>query len=305
MSGRASETLAVYRTVVRNRSLRRVLAAFFAFSAQEYGVWIAIVVFAYEQGGPSTAGLVAIAQLIPSALVAPIGSVLGDRMRRDRALAGGYAIQAVANGACAVALWTSPPLVVYACAVIAACAITLTRPVHHALLPELSETPDELTAANSISSSVEGLGMLVGPIVAAVILAAGGAGAVLVAFAVTSALGAFAASRLRLVQVTIRDPGDAAPKPALVRDALDGLRELRRDPGGPSLALLGSSQFFILGALDVLLRPARDRHPGIRRAGGGRAGVAPSASEASSAPRRRRRSSDGDGWPRRSCWGSR
>jgi MFS family permease len=173
-------------------------------------------------------------------------------MRRDRALVTGYAIQAAANGACAVALWTAPPAVVYVFAVIAACAITLTRPVHHALLPELAETPDELTAANSISSSVEGLGMLVGPILAAVILAAGGAGAVLAAFAVTSALGAFAASRLRLVQVTIRDlDADVAPRAALVRDAVDGLRALRREPGGPSLALLGASQFFVLGALDV------------------------------------------------------
>jgi len=105
------ETFRVYRTVGRNRSLRRVLGAYFAFSAQEYGVWIAIVVFAYEQGGPTTAGVVAIAQLIPSAIVAPVGSVLGDRMRRDRALALGYALQAAANAACAIALWTSPPLV--------------------------------------------------------------------------------------------------------------------------------------------------------------------------------------------------
>ena len=251
MSGRVSETWGVYRTVVRNRSLRRVLTAFFAFNAQEYGVWIAIVVFAYEQGGAATAGLVAIAQLIPSAFIAPIGSVLGDRMRRDRALALGYSIQAGANAACAIALWTAPPLVVYATAVIAACAVTLTRPVHHAILPELSETPDELTAANSISSSVEGLGMLVGPIVAAAILAASDAGMVLAAFAVTSALGAIAASRLRLVHVRVPD-ADAEAPPPLVRDAVGGFRELRREPGASSITLLGASQFFVLGALDVL-----------------------------------------------------
>ena len=69
----------------------------------------------------------------------------------------------------------------------------------------IARSQSPMLYANSISSSVEGLGMLVGPIAAAVILAVGGAGAVLAAFAVTSALGAFAASRLRMIQVTVRD----------------------------------------------------------------------------------------------------
>lgn len=50
-AGRLAETWRVYRTVVGNRSLRRVLTAFAAFSTQEFGVWIAIVVYAYERGG--------------------------------------------------------------------------------------------------------------------------------------------------------------------------------------------------------------------------------------------------------------
>ena len=248
--GRVAETFHVYRTVSRNASLRRVLGAFFAFSAQEYGVWIAIVVFAYEQGGATTASVVAIAQLIPSAIVAPVGSVLGDRMRRDRALALGYGAQAAANAACAIALWTAPPLAVYACAVVAACAVTLTRPVHHAILPELSDTPEELTAANSMSSSAEGLGMLIGPIVAAGVLAAAGPGTVLAVFAAASALGAVAASRLRLVHVVITD-FDADVPPRLLRDTMDVFRELRREPGTASLTVLAASQFFVLGALDV------------------------------------------------------
>lgn len=250
MSTRRSDTWRVYRTVLTNRSLRRVTAAFAIFNVQEAGVWIAIVVYAYERGGAATAGLVAVAQLIPSAMVAPLGSVLGDRMRRDRALTLGYAIQAAANLACAVALWFAPPPVVYVCAVIAACAITLTRPVHHAILPELSESPEELTAANSLSTSVEGVGMLVGPIVAAVVLAIGGAGAVLATFAVASAVGALAASRLRLVHVDVTEQADDAGG-ALVRDAIGGIRELRREPGASALTALGASQFFVLGVLDV------------------------------------------------------
>ncbi len=248
---RVTETARVYRTILRNPSLRRVLLAFFAFNAQESGVWIAIVVYAYDRGGAATAGVVAIAQLIPSALVAPLASVVGDRLRRDRALALGYAIQAAANVACGLALWLAPPFVVYATAVVAACAVTFTRPVHHAILPDLSETPEELTAANSVSSSVEGLGMLVGPLLAAAVLTTAGAGAVLGLFAATSFLGAMTVIRLRLLGSPVPAQVPAEAPSDLVRGAAEGLRELRREPGASTLTLLGASQFFVLGLLDV------------------------------------------------------
>ena len=251
---RLSEAVRAYGTIVGNRSLRRALGAFLAFNTQENGVWIAIVVYAYDRGGATTAGAVAIAQLVPAAIVAPLASVLGDRLRRDHALTLGYAIQGVANLSCALALWLAPPLVVYAAAVVAACAITLTRPVHHALLPELSDTPEELTAANSVSSSMEGIGMLSGPAIAAGMLAAWGPGSVLALFAAMSAAGSAVAARLQLVHP---DPGagpgasEAVDAGGLVLGALGGLRELREEPGAATLTVLGSTQFFVLGALDV------------------------------------------------------
>ena len=35
----------VYATVLRNGSIRRVQAAFFLFNAEEYAVWIAVLIF--------------------------------------------------------------------------------------------------------------------------------------------------------------------------------------------------------------------------------------------------------------------
>ena len=76
-----------------------MLLAFFIFNAAEWAVWLAVLVYAFTIGGTTTAGVVALLQLIPAALVAPLGSVLGDRLRRDHALALGYATQSVVMGA--------------------------------------------------------------------------------------------------------------------------------------------------------------------------------------------------------------
>ena len=93
------------RTAFRNRSLRRVLVAFLLFNTQEYAIWIAVALFAFDMAAPRSAGLVAVAQLVPAALIAPFAAVLGDRMRRDPGRSrSGYAVQAVPRLACGVAL---------------------------------------------------------------------------------------------------------------------------------------------------------------------------------------------------------
>ena len=122
-------SLQALRAVVGNGSIRRALLAFFLFNAQEYAVWIAVIVFAFERGGVTAAGTVLVVQLVPAALVAPFTAMIGDRMRRDRALGIGYATQAIANAVLAIALWKAPAFVAYGAAVVSNCAITLTRPV--------------------------------------------------------------------------------------------------------------------------------------------------------------------------------
>jgi Na+/melibiose symporter-like transporter len=239
----------VFRSVTRNGSLRRVLAGFFLFNAQEYAVWIAVIVYAFERGGTATAGVVLVAQLVPAALVAPFTSILGDRLRRDTALSLGYLIQAGACGGLAIALWKAPPLWAYAAAVLSSCAVTFTRPAHYAIMPELADTPEELTAANAATGMMEGLGTLVGPGLNAALIVSIGPEGVVGVMAVFMVIATGLTFRLRLYRET--EPKVPAGAETFVDDALAGFRELRSEPGAALLLGVGGTQFFLIGLLDV------------------------------------------------------
>jgi hypothetical protein len=56
---------AVIKRLLHKRHVRRVQLAFGGFIASEFGVWIAVLVYAYEHGGATKASLVAVAQRWP------------------------------------------------------------------------------------------------------------------------------------------------------------------------------------------------------------------------------------------------
>ena len=95
----------------------------------------------------------------------------GDRFPRERVLALGYLVQAAAMLLTAAAMASDLPVgLVYLVAAVAATSLVVTRPTQSALLPALSRTPNELTAANGAAGVVEGIGVLIGPLIAALIL---------------------------------------------------------------------------------------------------------------------------------------
>jgi MFS family permease len=231
----------VVGSVLANRDIRRVQLAFVAFNAGEWGVWIAMLVYAYERGGSTTAGLVALAQLVPASLFAPLAARLADRRRPGRVLAGGYFVQAAALGATAAMLIASgPPVLAYALAAVAATAVTVTRPAQAALLPSLARTPDELTATNVVGGWSESISMLAAPALAGVLLAWHGAGAV---FAVMSVV-------LLCAALLVAPVAGTAPAPA--DDNAGAFRLLFHLPNARLLVGVLGAQYLVIGALDVL-----------------------------------------------------
>jgi MFS family permease len=226
--------------VLRNRDLRRVELAFVCFSAAEWAVWLAMLVYAYDHGGATQAGVVAVVQLVPAALFAPIAGSFADRHAPTHVLAAGYAAQATAMAAVAVVLTVDGPrFAAYALAAVAATAVTVTRPAQAGLLPALARTPEELTAANVAAGWVESVSMLAAPALAGLLLAVGGAGTV---FAVMAAVAALAC--LLVLPVTGPPAGVAAD----VGVAFAAVSE----PGPRALVWLLGVEAVALGALDVL-----------------------------------------------------
>lgn len=247
--------LAAVVAVFHNRSLRRVLLAFIGFSLAEWASWIAILVYAYGRGGATEAGIAALVQLAPAAVVAPIAASLGDHVRRERALLLAYLIQGLAMALTAAALLADAPApIVYLAAATATSSITLTRPVQAAILPSLSRAPAELTASNVAAGMVETASILVGPLLAGLALAVAGPGLVFVGAGAVLLLGAALVTGVRPLDAPARvaQPGAAGWR-GLAAEAFGGFHLLLSEEGPrPVLALLGASAI-LWGALDILL----------------------------------------------------
>jgi MFS family permease len=252
-----SRLVGVVRTVSGNPGLLRVELAFVGFNVAEWATWVSILAFAYGVGGAAATGLVALVQLVPAALVAPLAAIAGDRYRRERVLLAGYVAQALSMTATATALLAEAPVpLVYGLAALSATSITITRPAQNALLPSLARTTDELTAANVASSWTESVSVLGGPALAAVLLGVSGPGAV---FAVMAAV--LACSGLLVTGVeTAAEPrpapggeGRAGWLAGVLRTALGGFTTLARERL-PRLSVgLLTAQYLMVGVLDVLL----------------------------------------------------
>jgi len=266
VGARSTDAIRVIGSVLRVPDLRRVEVAFAAFGLAEYSTWVAILVYAYGVAGATGAGVAALIQLLPSAVAAPIASAFSDLVGRRRSLIAGYAIQALSMGAVALALYAHAPIAaVIALATIAATSITFTRPAQWAIQVALSETPEQLTAANVMSASLGNATILAGPALAGALLAVSGPGLV---FAVAAAGLAGAA----VLSVRIRKPpSSSAPPPigTIFRESGRGLARLLEEPKSRLVVEVVAVRSVCVGALDVLAVVLAISFLGIGRSGAG------------------------------------
>ena len=239
---------AVLSRVLANRGLRRAELAFAGFATAEYGVWVAMLVYAFARGGTTTAAVIAVIQLVPAAIVAPPAAAIADRRGSAFALRLGYVLQAAAMAGTAVVLLADGPAPVAYLATVAASAVTITQPAQAAFVAAVAEHPDELTAATALSSWIESTSVLLGPAVAGVLISVNGPGTVFAAYAVIVAIGAVLVGGVQPGREPAADHHEDSEESSL----LAGLAVLRSERDTRSLLLVPVSDFVATGALDVL-----------------------------------------------------
>ena len=247
---RFGESLRAFAAVFANDDLRRVELAWSGSVIGQWGYEVALAVFAYRAGGATAVGLVALVRLLPAAIVAPFAALLGDRFRRRRIMVATDLTRVCAMGGAAAAVFAgAPAAVVYSFAVLTALASTAFAPAQSALLPSLARSPEELTAANATSTTLESLGFFIGPALGGLLLAVTGVGAV---FAVTAGL--FLWSALVLVRIGADSRGDPSTEvDSIVREALAGFRAIVRERRLRLVVGLYGTQTLVAGIMRVMV----------------------------------------------------
>jgi MFS family permease len=243
------QVLTALRSAVRNPDVRRAELAWGAAIAAEWAHFVALGVFAYEEGGAAAVGIAGLVRLAPAAVLAPFAASLGDRFPRERFLLAMILIGSIALSGSAVAAFADVAVLVYAFAALLGLTTTLIRPTLQSLLPSLARTPEELIASNGATSTIESLGTLVGPLLAGVLVAVADAGLV---FTVGAAVLLVAAAPLTRLHVE----GRFEPAPtggSLGRLLAAGFRAIVEAPRARLVTALIFAQTFVRGCLNVLI----------------------------------------------------
>ena len=244
------ESLRALREVFRNESLRRLELAWAGSIIGSWAYAVALAVYAYRHGGVSAVGFVALIRWVPAAIASPLAAVLGDKYPRVRVMLLTDLSRAVALAVMAACVLTDAPVAfVYVLASLVAIINTAFQPAQAALVPSLAQTPQELTAANVSSSTIESLGFCVGPALGGVLLAVS---SVWVVFAVTAC--AFLWSALMLGHLLgVSEPPLSSERPRLLDEVTAGFRTIGQDSRLRLVVGLFAAQTLVNGAFGVLV----------------------------------------------------
>ena len=195
--------------------------------------------------------LVAVAAFLPIGLLSPVGGAIADRTDRRRWLLTGNIVETLlAAGLTALsATGRASPGAVTGVVFLGGCMAALMLPVQQALVPDLVPR-DDLLAASSLGMAQYNLGRVVGPALAAVVIAVG---SFTLAFAVNAVSFLAVAAALLVLRVPPRAP--ATPE-RLWRSITDGVRVAWREPACRAAIVLISLAAFLLSPF-IALVPAK------------------------------------------------
>jgi MFS family permease len=248
-----SESAEALRAAVANPAIRRLQLAFAGSAIGQWACSTAVTVFSFQAGGAAAVTLQLVLRMVPAGLVAPFAATLADRGSRVRVMVASDAVRAVlliAMGGLVLA--DAPYVAVLVVSGLSGIAGTAFEPAKAALLPSLAARPEELTAANVVSSSIDSVSFFAGPAIAGLLLATTSTAAVLF---LTAAAFLWSAALVGRIREAPRPAGEhaAEAEPGLVAQVAEGLAAVRSHPRIRLLLGFFAAQTFVDGALTVLL----------------------------------------------------
>ena len=165
------ETRESIGSVFRNRALRRIQLALAGSMIGDWAYATAVAVWAYGVGGAKAVGIWSAIRLALIAFTAPVGATLADRMPRKSVMVAADLARAVLVAAAAVCLIAGTPAApVFVLATVTSLFGAPFRSAQRSLMPALANRPEELTASNGTSSTMESLAFFVGPALGALLI---------------------------------------------------------------------------------------------------------------------------------------
>jgi hypothetical protein len=268
LTSRLDPAIGALRTALAEGSIRRLIVAWAASNAGQYAVLVINLVVAYDLGGAVGVGLFGLARYLMPTILAPFVGLPVARWPAESVLRGTTTVRTLAVvGLLAVVVMDAPLWLMMVIVAIEASAGVFTRPLHMALLPAVSQSPQQLIGANVTSGAAEGLGTFVGPALASILLVASGPPGALGAVVAMDLISLASIAGLHVPTVGRRDrPTDAR---AALSELSAGARAVARMPG-VRLVIAGLGlQTFVRGLLTVLIVVASIELLGLGDAGVG------------------------------------
>jgi MFS family permease len=251
---RLAESIAAFRGNFANPQLRRIQLAGLGSVMGLWAYSVALAVYAFDAGGAKAVGIVTLVRAIPAAISAPFTSTLADRLPRVPFMVATNLGRAASIGAAgAVALAGGAPWLVYALAGVASILGTAFLPAESALLPHLARTPDELTAANVVRSTIESVGTFAGPAIGGALLAVTTPGTVMLITAAAFVWGAALVALIRVQDAGSEEPAKERRPAGFRREVTAGFGAIVRDRRLRIVVGLYAAQTLLAGALGVLV----------------------------------------------------
>lgn len=248
--------LRAYRGLLSNRPLVRLLGGEFVSSIGDWLYLVALLIVVYQvSADPLLLGVVGAARILPYVVLSIPAGIVADRFERRLVLL----VTDIARGAIMLAMaWLvsvkGPLPAIVALAVLATCFSCFFGPTIGAYLPSLVRDEAELGPANSAWSTLDNLAFVIGPSIAALLIAASGLTLAFLLNAISFGLVAIVLWRLPSER-RIKDPasGPSAAELAEAANVPGRIGSLGRS-GLPlaGLAIVDTVAGFVFGGLGVL-----------------------------------------------------